>query len=191
MAALETITISRAATPEAVLARLGAAAEQIGDTEKALRVYRRLYYEFPLSGEAEAAGVALTRLQAGRPGPSELWPLERGRAEALFAARRWAQAREAFSSLGAVATRDEDRELATLRVAECDVNLNRARQAREVLEQFASQGARQVEAQYYQVLSARALDLTSYEADARRFAQGHPDSAWTEDVLNEIGRAHV
>ena len=191
VAALEAITISRVASPEQVLARLGAAAEQSGDTEKALRVYRRLYFEFPLSGEAEAAGVAINRLQLGRPGPLEVLPLERARAEALFAARRWAQAREAFANLITTSTRDEDRELATLRVAECDVNLNRARQARDVLQQFAEQGTRQVEAQYYEVLSARALDLTSYEADARRFVQEHPQSAWAEDVLNGLATYYI
>ncbi len=192
VAVLESIVPSRSADPEVVLARLGAAAEQAGDTQKAIRAYRRVYFEFPLSAESDTAGSALARLQGGRATSAEFTPLELERAEALFAARRWADARDAFESLRRQASRPEDQELAGLRMAECDVHLNRGRQARAALEPYLTSGSRQTEARFYALTITKALgDTSAYVLQARQFVQEFPNSAWAEETLNGLATHYI
>jgi len=187
VAVLESISPSRASDPEVLLMRLGAAAELTGDTEKAIRAYRRVYFEFPLSAEADGAASALSRLQNGRRIVPEFLSLELDRAQALFAARRWADAREAFELLGRVMSRDEDRELAGLRVAECDFHLNRVRQAREGLEPYLASASRRIEARFYALSVTKAMgDDAAYVLQAQRFVEDFPNSAWTEETLNNL-----
>ncbi|MEQ1759551.1 MAG: transglycosylase SLT domain-containing protein [Vicinamibacterales bacterium] len=187
VAVLESISPSRALDPEVVLSRLGAAAEAAGDREKAIRAYRRVYFEYPLSAEAEAAGAMLVRLQGSRVPSAEFVPLELERAEALFAARRWADARDAFELLRRLVSRQEDRDLAGLRVAECDYYLNRHRQAREALAPYLESSARRIEARFFALSITRALgDHAAYVLQARRFVQEFPTSAWTEETLNGL-----
>jgi len=182
VAVLESILLGRTADPALVLVRLGAAAEAAGDTEKALRAYRRAYFEFPLSSDSSSA--ALARLQDGRAVPPELLPLELERAETLFAARRWSDARDGFSRVARLTTRDEERDLATLRMLECDVQLGRGRGARAGLAKFLS-GPRRAEARYYDLLVTKATaSRPAFTAQARKFVDDFPDSAWTEEVLD-------
>ena len=100
-------------SPGAVLVQLGAALEAAGKREEAFRAYQRVYYEYPLAGEATAAQAGMERLLTPGVIPPDRFRLERDRAEELFKARRWAQARTAFAALARVATRD-DRELIAL-----------------------------------------------------------------------------
>ncbi len=192
VAVLESIPPSRATDPAVVLARLAVAAEQVGDIEKAIRVHRRVYFEFPLSAESDAAASALARLQGGRTPSPDLIPLELERAEALFAARRWADARDAFESLSSVVTRAEDRELAGLRVIECDFYLNRARQAGQALAPYLESSSRRIEARFYALSVTKALgDSAAYVLQARQFVREFPNSAWTEETLNGLATHYI
>ncbi len=186
VAVLESMLANRVADPAVVLVRLGAAAEKAGDAEKAIRAYRRVYFEFPLGPESQAAASALSRLPAGRPATADLLPLEIERAEALFTARRWAESRDAFERVARLATRSDERDLASLRLAECDVQMGRARQARSGLAPHLN-GPRRAEARYFDLLVTKATASgPAYVAQARRFIQEFSDSAWTEEALNAL-----
>ena len=123
------------AAPEDVLVRLGLAAEAAGNRSKALDAFRRVYYEFPLSTQAADAQAGIERLQTPALVPSDLFKLELTRAERLFSARRWAQARAGFVPLANVAV-DDDKELIALRLAECDYYLDRFRASSDALRPF-------------------------------------------------------
>jgi tetratricopeptide (TPR) repeat protein len=120
-------------SPEDVWLKLGRAAEAAGDRSKAIDAYRKVYYESPLSLQALDAQSLLARLDEAAP--SDRFKLELARAERLFNARRWAQARAGFAPLVGLASGD-DKELIALRLAECDYYLDRFRASRDALMPF-------------------------------------------------------
>ena len=178
-------------SPEAVLVQLGAALEATGERDKAFRAYQRVYYEYPLAGEATTAQAGMERLLTPGLLPAERFQLERERAEALFAARRWAQARPAFAALARSAGRD-DRELIALRLAECDHYLGRHRDAREALTPYLDDASREAEARFFHLTATRSLgDQTTYVRLARELVADHSDSSWAEETLNNLASHYI
>jgi soluble lytic murein transglycosylase len=172
--------------PEEVFLRLGNAYEAAGDPARALRAYHRVYYEFPLSEQAIAAQDAVERLQSPSLIPSDRFRLELDRAERLFAARRWSQARLAYTELAAAATGDA-RTLVVLRVASCEYQLGRHRSARDMLRPLLDGGAREAEARYIYLSATRGLgDPVAYVRLVRELVADHPGSTWAEDALNDL-----
>ena len=119
------------ATPDDLLMRLGRARLAAGDRDGAVEAFTRLHEVYPLSDLAPAAAAQLTDLDAWAPleKGSARYGKELKRAERLFAARRYAQARDAFEALLPVSGAD-DHELVSLRLAECDHYLKRYDAAR-------------------------------------------------------------
>jgi peptidoglycan lytic transglycosylase len=177
--------------PEEVLLRLAQALEAAGQREKAVKTYQRVYYEFPLSTQSAEAQGGIERLQTAALIPAERFRLELDRAEQLFAARRWAQARPAFLALARAATAD-DAELAAIRIAECDYHLDRYRASREALRPYLRGGAREPEARFYYLSATRALgDRATYITLARDLVTDHPGSRWAEETLNNLASHYV
>ncbi len=177
--------------PEAALVQLGEALEAGGERDKAFRAYQRVYYDFPLTGEAATAQAGMERLLTPGFLPADRFTLERDRAEKLFAARRWAQARAGFAALARVATRD-DRELIALRLAECDYYLGRHREAREALASYLDDASREAEARFFYLTATRALgDQAGYARLARELVADHPESSWTEETLNNLASHYI
>ena len=177
--------------PEEVLVRLGAALEAAGEPEKALAAYRRVYYEYPMAEQASDAQEAIERLET----PSRLAPdrftRELERAEKLFQARRWAQARAALEPLARVAQKD-DRELVALRLAECDYYLGRHRAARDGLRPYLRDSSREAEARFFHLSATRGIgDRATYVTLARGLAADHPTSSWAEDTLNNLASHYI
>ena len=104
----ERLAADKATVNEEVLSRLGRAALASGDRRKAAESFLRVYYEYPLTQAATAAGAELSSLadQTVRTG----YKADLGRAQLLFGARRYTEARTAFEQLQRLATGD-DREL--------------------------------------------------------------------------------
>ncbi len=179
------------ASPEAVLVQLATAFEAAGEYDKAFRAYQRVYYEFPLTDDAIAAQAGMERLLTPGRLPAERFTLERDRAEMLFAARRWAQARSAFAALARAGSRD-DRELTALRLAECDYYLERHRAARAALAPFLDDALREAEARFFHLTATRALgDRATYVRLARALVADHPDSSWAEETLNNLASHYI
>ncbi len=177
--------------PEEVLVRLGAALEAAGEPEQAQRTYQRVYYEFPLSEQAVAAESAIAELKTPPLPSADLLQRELARAEMLFDARRWADARAGFAPLLRLAMGD-DRELVALRLAECDHHLNRHRAARDALQPYLQKASREAEARFFHLTATRALDLRDrYVALARGLIADHPDSSWAEETLNNLASHYI
>ena len=89
------------ATPDDLLLRLGRARLAAGDRDGAVEAFTRLHEVYPLSDLAPTAAAQLTDLDAWAPleEGSARYGKELKRAERLFAARRYAQARDAFEAL--------------------------------------------------------------------------------------------
>ena len=163
------------------------AAEAAGDRERAARAYLRLYYDYPLSDLATAAGVELDRLRDVIPSePGDRYRMDATRAQRLFDARRYAAAEPAFKALVAQASGD-DRERFALRVAESQFYQRRYREARDGVQPYIDHAARRAEAQFFYLSATRELGQPDeYVRLAREFAAQFGTSSWVEETLNNL-----
>ena len=172
-----------------VLSRLGRVALAAGDRARAAQAFVRVYYEFPLTDAAAAAGAQLASLQdqLTRTG----YKADLGRAQILFGARRYDEARTAFQSLQALAEGD-DEELVNLRVAECDFYLKRYAAARDGVRPFLERASRKTEARFFYTSSLRELgNVDEYVAQTAALVADFPDSSWSEEALSNLGTFYI
>ncbi len=96
------------------------AREKSGSSIAAAKDYLSLYYGYPLSDEARAAGQRIPELsrQLGDSFPAVAVAQQMSRAEALFAAHRWREARQEFEAL-LPQTSGADHDHAELRIDQC------------------------------------------------------------------------
>jgi soluble lytic murein transglycosylase len=187
--ALVGLTQEKLADPGAVWLTRARVEDAANHRAHALEAYRTLYYDHPLSDEAADAPAALARLQSAGEVSVET-DRALARAERLFAARRWADARAAFQALQAGISADT-RETVALRIAECDYYTSNRRAAREALPALFS-GPRGAEARYFHLLATKALgDKASFVTLARKLAADHPGTPWAAQALNELGTHYV
>lgn len=190
-AILNDLSAETPSAPEEVFLRLGSAYEAAGDPARALRAYHRVYYEFPLSDQAVAAEEAIERLQTPALVPPNRFQLELDRAERLFAARRWAQARAAFAAIRPAATADAE-ELVTIRLAASDYYLGRHRAARDALRPYLRSPSREAEARFFHLSATRGVgDRPTYVRLVRGLVADHPESRWAEDALNGLASHYI
>ena len=192
MQVYERLSKAKTSAPDEVLMRFGRAAKAAGNTEKATEAYSRLVYEFPFSDLAPLAGGELESLPVAPIAPgSNRFKLEMGRAERLFGAKRYAQARPVFDGLRAAA-RDDDREVVQLRLAECDYFLKRARNARDGVKPYIDKGARQGEALFFYAVATRELGgQDEYLRSVRRIVSEFPEQSWAEEALNNLATHYI
>jgi soluble lytic murein transglycosylase len=191
LAFLEPLAGQKTTAPENVLLQIGRAADAAGRTERAVAAFRRVYFEFPLSPEAELAKLELDRLEKPFTLTPERFKLELGRAERLFASRRYQPARDAYVVLAKTASGD-DRELVALRIAESDYYLRRYRASRDALRPFLEDAKREAEARFFHLTATRALgDLETYVALARGLVADFPQESWTEETLNNLASHYI
>jgi soluble lytic murein transglycosylase len=188
---LEELSTGKPSDPADVLFRLGRAEEAQDHREHALDAYRRVYYDHPLSAQAADAQEAIERLETASLIPGDRFTIALARAERLFSARRWAQARAAFDSLSKAA-QGENRTLIALRLAECDYYLDRFRASRDALRPYLDGGAREAEARFFHLTTTRALgNRTTYVSLARGLVEDHPESEWAAETLNNLATHYV
>lgn len=192
LALLQALASGTPAAPDEVLKRLAEVASKAGEGGIARSAWVRLYYEFPLSPYASLAEPAVNEVRAAAADrAAEVLARDLDRAERLFAARRWSDARAAFDRLRAATTGDQH-ELADLRVAECDYYLGRHRTAVERLAPYLERASRRAEAWFFHALALRALGRSDeYVARSRQLVAEFPESSWAEDALNELGTHHI
>ncbi len=181
------------AAPDDVLLRLGRARLAAGDRAGAVEAFTRLHEVYPLSDLAPAAAAQLTDLDAWAPleKGSARYGKELKRAERLFAARRYAQAREAFEGLLPVSGSD-DRELVSLRMAECDHYLKRYDAARDALGPWLERASRRAEARFFHLTATRELgEHAEYVRQAEALATEFPRDSWSEEALNNLATHYI
>jgi soluble lytic murein transglycosylase len=185
----ERIAEQKAAVNDEVLSRLGRAALAAGDRAKAAQAFLRVYYEFPLTEAATAAGVQLASLQDQITRPNYKGDLSR--AQAFFGARRYNDARTALVALQPAAEGD-DRELVGLRIAECDFYLKRYAAARDGVQPYLEGASRKAEAQFFYLSSLRELgDRDRYTSMTAALVSQFPDSSWSEEALANLGTYYI
>jgi soluble lytic murein transglycosylase len=183
----ERLVKTKLTAPDDVLMRLARAAKAAGNKEQAADAYARVVYEFPFSDLAIAASAELETLPIAPVVPgSNRYRLELGRAERLFGAKRYPQARAAFEPLRSLAQGDE-RELVNLRLAECDYFLKRPRNARDGVRPYIEKASRQGEALFFYALATRELgDVSEYQRIVRQLADEFTTQSWAEEALNNL-----
>jgi soluble lytic murein transglycosylase len=185
----EELAADKFAVNEDVLSRLGRAALAAGDRSKAAAAFVRVYYEYALSEAAIAASTQLARLEdvAVRRGVQA----DLGRAAMLFGARRYSEARDAYSALQGQVS-GEDREVTELRIAESDYFLKRYQQALTALEPWLDRGARKAEARFFYLGALRELGRhDEYVERTRALVADFADSSWSEEALNNLGTHYI
>ena len=189
----ERLSAMKTTSPDDVLMRLGKAAKAAGDTDKAVNAFSRVYFEFPFSDLSALASDELDHLSnvPSITGGSTRYKLELGRAERLFGAKRYAQARGDFENVRKVAEGD-DKELVNIRIAECDYFLKRPRNARDEVKPYVAKAARQGEALYFYAVAQRELgDQSEYLSIVRRLVNDFSDQTWAEEALNNLATHYI
>jgi soluble lytic murein transglycosylase len=188
---LENLSQRKVSDPEPVFLALGRAEEAVGHRDHALEAYRKVYYDYPTSAEAADAQSAIQRLQTPSLVPADHYARELARADRLFAARRWAQARAAFEPLARVAP-SADRTRIALRLAEADYYLDRHRAARDGLRPLVEGGKYETEARFFYLTAVRALgDTAAYVRLARQMVNDHPANEWSAETLNNLASHYI
>jgi len=192
-AVYERVSKERPLALDDVLLRLGRTAEAVGQKERAVEAYLRVYYEFPLSEHAPAARARLDTFPSfGRIMPgTERFRLELGRAQRLYASKQYPAAKSAYEALSVAATGD-DKDLVDLRLAALDFYLKRYRTAREGATRLLKRGARQAEALYFEALASRALgDSATYLRNVRSIVDKHANSPWAQESLSHLATQYI
>ena len=187
------LTGSKGLAPETVLSNLARVAQLAGDLDAAALAWARVYYDFPLSDEASVAQAQLDTLKLWKPlePGSERFGLELGRAERLFASRRYAQARSSLEPLQLIAE-GETAELVALRIAESDFYLKRYAAARDGLEPWIRKASRRAEAQFFYLSALRESGQhDEYVRLARELVAAWPRESWAEETLNNLATHYI
>jgi len=188
---LEDLSDDKLAWPEDLLVALGRAEETLEHADHALQAYRRVYYDYPLSTQAVDAADGIARVETTPLIAPDRFRHELARAERLFDARRWAQARAAFEPLLKAASGD-DRELISLRIAECAYNLDRFAEARKLLQPFLNGSRREAEARFFHLGAVRgAGDGETFVSLSRGLVAEYPDSEWAAETLNNLASYYI
>ncbi len=183
------LATNKLAVSDDVLDRLGRAALASGDRRQAAQAYVRLHYEFPLTPAGVAASAQLEALKdlITRTG----YDGDIGRAQMLFGARRYGEARAAFDAIRS-SLRGDAKELADLRVAESDFHLRNYAAARDGVSPYLQKASRLAEARFFYLSAVRELgDHAQYIARARALIAEFPDSSWAEETLNNLARHYI
>jgi soluble lytic murein transglycosylase len=141
-----------------------------------------------MSDQAADAAAELDKLQDVQPARSAQAraELDFTRAEQLFAARRYSDAKQAFEPLEPVVTGGVE-EIVELRLAECDYFLRRYRPSRDRLAALLDHASRPAEVGFFLLSATRELgDQDEYLRRACELISTYPDSSWAEETLNNL-----
>ncbi len=176
--------------PQRALLRLGRVAQKVGDDAQARDAFERVYYDFPLSESAREAATALEAWPKADSPEQVARDLERARR--LFAGGRDADARAAWLDVRRHLS-GEERALADLRIATCDVRTKRYRAALDRLGPLLDRRwDRRAEVEFVHLGALRGLGRgAEYVARARAFLDAFPDDPLAARVLDELGTYYI
>lgn len=191
VAHLEAVMAAAPLAPGRALLLLGRAHAGAGDAMAATLAFTRVYYEFALAPEAIQAESELEALGVTPAVTPESFEFALGRAERLYGARRYADAREAFEALREQAE-DEHRALVEVRLGQIEHHAGRHAEARALLARHIRRGPREAEARFFDLLALRALKRDAeFVAAARALAADHRGSTWAADALDALATYYV
>jgi soluble lytic murein transglycosylase len=159
-------------------------------TVRAVKDYQTLFYKYPLSDEAKAAGPALSALQKSLRSefPYATAEMQEQRAQAFFEAHKWREAKAEFDKLAAMLREPANpvRQHALLRMAQCKVQLKGSL----TLLSSLSTPDPEVDAERLFVLSQfqrSAKNESAMLATIEELGQKHPGSKWAEEGYMQGG----
>ena len=188
VAVYESLVLKKLAQPQLAWLRLGLAADLAGQPMRSVEALQRAYYDFPATPEADRARQELDRQDVDLEAPFAAKEL--ARAETLFQARRWTGARQSYDRAKSFVTGD-DRDRILIRIAAAEIALGRHREGRDALRPHLS-GPLAEEANFHFIAGARGLKLKDeHIALSRAFVEKYPDTAFAEEVLNNLASAYI
>lgn len=188
VAIYEALVTRKLARPALAWFRLGVAANRAGQPMRSVEALQRAYYDFPATAESDQAGAELARQDVEIN--AALAPKELARAETLFQARRWTNARASYQRVRPFVA-DDQRARIDMRLAAADVAVGRYREGRDALRVHLD-GAHAEEAHFHYVNAARGLKLKDeHRRLARAFVDEFPNSPFAQEILNNLASAHI
>ena len=191
--ALKTLASRSNSAPASILLRLFRAALDAGNKEEAAAAFGRLYFDFAGTPEAiDATNEGRKAGIVGQPPTKATYTAAMQRAERLFTAKQFTDARVDFEALKPLASA-VDRPLIDLRLAEIDVSAKKYPTALVALKAAMERPSPfAAEARYYYVSALRDSGRTNDYIDAvRDFAKSGADSVFLERALNELGTHYI
>jgi soluble lytic murein transglycosylase len=171
---------------------LGRAYAAAGDPAKAIAVLRHLFFELPLSFEATAAQSELQKLSSvpGTSAPS--FGDEKGRADALFRAKRYADAADAYRGLLNRATPADKAEI-QLALAESLHHSSQDREAKKLFESTEPTTPEIAARRLYDIgeLQRASNDDDGFLKTVDQIRQAAPTSPWLEQALLYVGNIYL
>jgi peptidoglycan lytic transglycosylase len=189
--ALEALaTYPAMATKPALLLDRAHVYQAAGQTVRAAKDYQTIFYKHPLSDEAKAAGTALAALQKSLRSefPYGTAEMQEQRAQLLFDAHKWRDARAEFDKLSAMLKDPANpaRQRAQLRAAQCKVQLKGAMSLLAVL----NTPDPEVDAERMFALSQyqrSAKSETAMFTTIEQLVKKYPESKWAEEAYMQAG----
>ncbi len=166
---------------------IGRAYEEAGEKEKASSALRNVYFNFPNSSEADAAGTELRKL-----GISGSVAERRTRADLLFKAKHYSDAAHDYHDLAGEVSA-ADRPQVQLALAEALEKSGSSHEARQVLTSMGVQTG-DAEAERLYLLSETARSTSDEDAVQRtlnELRQFGPSSPWLEQALLSAGNMYL
>ena len=191
--ALKDLAARPNSAPASIHLRLFRAALDAGSKDEAAAAFGRLYFDFAGTPEAiDATNEGRKSGIVGQPPSKTTFPAALQRAERLFTARQFTDARADFEALKLVASA-ADRPIIDLRLAEIDFSQKKypaatvgLKAAMEKAWPFRS------EAHYYYLGTLRESGRANdYEEAVRAFARSDADRTFIERALNDLGTYYI
>jgi len=188
--ALAARPVSVASVPTIQL-RLAREALGAGDRDTAVRALQTIYFDHPLAPEAADAASELAAIGASvKASAATVGPLL-ARAEKLFAAKQYGNARPTFESLKPLASGDA-RDLIQLRLLQCDVAAKRHTATLNALRTFPVKSAYAADAELLYLTTLRELGRSQdYLTRVRAFVDRHGNVPLVERALNDLAAFHT
>jgi soluble lytic murein transglycosylase len=164
---------------------LGKARRGLRQDDKALYSFRKVYFEFPVSGEADEAGSAIREIVGS--GPLGSWEQRKLRVDTLTKARQWGQAVIEYKQLIAESSSPQ----LQIALANAYSKLNRASDAKQVLLSMdVSQADTDLKARRLYLLAEMARnenDDATQQGYIDQLTSSAPQSSWTQEALTSAG----
>lgn len=166
---------------------LGNAYQAVGQADKAVATFRNVFYNFPVSAEADIAGVELRKLKVNGTVAER-----RTRADLLLKARRYSDAADEYRSLASVVPTVDQPGL-NLALATALQRADRSRDARQLLTSMGVQVG-DAEAQRLFLLGEAERSTNDENAVLQTLVQLRqfgPSSPWLEQALLSAGNMYL
>jgi len=171
---------------------LGKAYVQNGQARAGAEVLRRVYYNYPISQQAELAEADLRKIPEADSLPPATYAEREGRANGLYKGRRWAPAADEYKDMLAIAPAGQQSHI-NMQLANALMKLGQNQQAKEVLARIPDDGSEGSAEKWYQ--DVEIARNTGNDAELATILQHMrnttPNSPWLESALLSAGNMYL